>query len=78
MKRSADMTKDTINRRSCSLRTHRYALIRSSKRQRPGVEIKHFAYRLNAGMGEAEFGLTEPMRPNCQIVPAPSPTYKSP
>jgi len=78
MKRSPNITKGTFNRRNCSLRTHHHARIKLSTWQRPGIETKHLAYRLNAGVRKTELGLTAPFRPNCQIVPAQSPTYKSP
>ncbi len=78
MKHAPNMTEDTINRSTCSLQTHRPALITSSVRHSSGAEKKHHAIRPNTGKTEAEFSLTDLIQPNCQISPIPDRTYKSP
>jgi hypothetical protein len=76
MKHAPNMTDGTISR--SHLRSCRHVRITSSVRQTTGIKTKHVAHPPKSGMGNAEFSLTAPPRPDCQISPMPSPTYKSP
>jgi len=78
MKRTPNMSKDTIHRSQAHLRTHRHAPIKVSALQKLIAPGKHHAYHQNAGQADpapnAKGGAE--LRPRISLRAGP--TYKSP
>jgi len=78
MKHAPNMTDHTISRGSCSLRTHRPALIGVSTWQKSMAPGKHHAYHQNAGQADTAMSAKGVVERHPQINPRVGSTYKSP